>query len=273
MWVVMFTVSRMEGPMSLGCPHCSVDNPASNRFCGQCHMLLPPGGGARPSADEGNPYVEAGPSWTEFPAAPQPRWAAPTAGYAITATALPPYAAATRGSISVVYAGFWRRLGAYIVDRAVTGAMSYALFFVFFAANVRTAGDLAQSDGDGRAAWYLSWSMGLDMLLVLSVLPLYYILFWSLSGATFGCRLACIRVIRTDGGGLSLSRATLRFFGQIVSVVPLVLIAIAVGGRALPAAALVIGFLCIPLSWLWMIWDPRKQAWHDKLADTLVIRE
>lgn len=26
------------------------------------------------------------------------------------------------------------------------------------------------------------------------------------------------------------------------------------------------------LGYLWMLWDPQKQTWHDKITDTVVIR-
>jgi uncharacterized RDD family membrane protein YckC len=27
------------------------------------------------------------------------------------------------------------------------------------------------------------------------------------------------------------------------------------------------------LGFLWMLWDPNKQTWHDKVAQTYVVRE
>ncbi len=48
------------------------------------------------------------------------------------------------------------------------------------------------------------------------------------------------------------------------------------GGRSGPragcwrrfGAALIDGLL---LGYLWMLWDPEKQTWHDKLATTVVV--
>ena len=50
------------------------------------------------------------------------------------------------------------------------------------------------------------------------------------------------------GGLIDMGTALLRYVGYIVSAIPLAL-----------------GFL-------WIIWDPEKQGWHDKIAKTRVIR-
>jgi uncharacterized RDD family membrane protein YckC len=41
-------------------------------------------------------------------------------------------------------------------------------------------------------------------------------------------------------------------------------------GRAL-VAQFISPFLCA-LGFLWAIWDPRKQTWHDKVANSVVIK-
>lgn len=30
--------------------------------------------------------------------------------------------------------------------------------------------------------------------------------------------------------------------------------------------------IALSLGYLWMLWDPKKQAWHDKIAGTIVVR-
>jgi uncharacterized RDD family membrane protein YckC len=30
---------------------------------------------------------------------------------------------------------------------------------------------------------------------------------------------------------------------------------------------------CLMLGALWVLWDPRQQGWHDKLAGTMVVRD
>jgi uncharacterized RDD family membrane protein YckC len=33
-----------------------------------------------------------------------------------------------------------------------------------------------------------------------------------------------------------------------------------------------VGILCVGLGYLWIVIDPRRQGWHDKLVRTLVVR-
>jgi uncharacterized RDD family membrane protein YckC len=68
------------------------------------------------------------------------------------------------------------------------------------------------------------------------------------SGQTVGKRLAQIRVAdATTGEPIGLGRAVVRHVGRWVS-------GIALG-----------------LGYLWMLWDPRRQTWHDKMSGSLVI--
>jgi uncharacterized RDD family membrane protein YckC len=69
---------------------------------------------------------------------------------------------------------------------------------------------------------------------------------WAAAGRTPGKALFGLRVVRTDGTPVRLGRATLRSLAYFFSVVMLV------------------GFL-------WVLADPRRQAWHDKLAGTVVV--
>jgi uncharacterized RDD family membrane protein YckC len=56
-----------------------------------------------------------------------------------------------------------------------------------------------------------------------------------------------IKIISTKRGSISYPQALVRYFGQLLSTVV---------------------FL---LGYLWVIWDAKKQTWHDKMADTIVI--
>jgi uncharacterized RDD family membrane protein YckC len=71
---------------------------------------------------------------------------------------------------------------------------------------------------------------------------------WAVFGRTPGKALFGVRVVRTDGTPVRLGRATIRSLGYLFSVI------------------LFLGFL-------WVLADPRRQAWHDKLAGTLVVYE
>jgi uncharacterized RDD family membrane protein YckC len=68
------------------------------------------------------------------------------------------------------------------------------------------------------------------------------------SGQTVGKRAMNIRVIDFNTGGpIGSSRALIRYLGKLVS-----------------------GFVCL-LGYLWMLWDPEKQTWHDKFAQSVVV--
>lgn len=74
------------------------------------------------------------------------------------------------------------------------------------------------------------------------------ILFWRWKQGTPGKLLLRLRIVDADSGGEpSLRQWCLRYVGYFLSTVPLLL-----------------GFF-------WVLWDPRRQAWHDKLAGTVVI--
>jgi uncharacterized RDD family membrane protein YckC len=69
------------------------------------------------------------------------------------------------------------------------------------------------------------------------------------TGQTLGKKAMNIRVVDAEtGGALGYGKAALRnTIGRIVS-----------------------GFICY-LGYFWALWDPEKQAWHDKIAKTYVV--
>ena len=77
----------------------------------------------------------------------------------------------------------------------------------------------------------------------------YMLYFWTSSGATPGKMAMGLKVVSAETGALlDPGTALLRYVGYIVSGIPLWL-----------------GFL-------WVLWDPEKEAWHDKIAKTRVIK-
>jgi len=77
---------------------------------------------------------------------------------------------------------------------------------------------------------------------------LYFTYFHGSIGQTPGKMLCGLKVVRVDGEPLGFARALLRWAGYLPS-------------------SLVFG-----LGFLWIAWDRNKQAWHDKIAGTRVIR-
>ncbi|HEY4683902.1 MAG TPA: RDD family protein [Candidatus Acidoferrales bacterium] len=69
------------------------------------------------------------------------------------------------------------------------------------------------------------------------------------TGQSWGGKLAGLKVVNADGEPIGFWRALGRNLFAICISWPLVL-----------------------LGFLWVIWDPQKQAWHDKIFRTFVVR-
>ena len=80
------------------------------------------------------------------------------------------------------------------------------------------------------------------------LLLIYRVALWSWKGTTVGGIICRLRVVRMDGKPLAFTDSLVRGLASILSA----------------AAA--------GLGWLWILWDPQRQAWHDKIARTLVVR-
>jgi uncharacterized RDD family membrane protein YckC len=76
----------------------------------------------------------------------------------------------------------------------------------------------------------------------------YHIGFWAWRGTTLGGIIVGLRVVRVQGTELRFADALVRGLTAVFSI-----------------AALGIGCL-------WMLQDPEKQMWHDKIAGTLVVK-
>mgnify|MGYP001117235424 CR=1 FL=1 len=69
------------------------------------------------------------------------------------------------------------------------------------------------------------------------------------NGQTPGKMLMGLRVIRTDGEPIRDADAVLRYIGYLIN-----------------SAVMMLG-------WLWGFFDPQNQGWHDKIAQTFVIKD
>lgn len=76
----------------------------------------------------------------------------------------------------------------------------------------------------------------------------YSVVLWGWKTTTIGGIICHLRVVRVDGAPLTFSDSLVRGLSCIVS--------------ALPAG----------LGWFWILWDPGKQAWHDRIAGTCVVQ-
>ena len=67
-------------------------------------------------------------------------------------------------------------------------------------------------------------------------------------GATIGKMVMALRVTKVNGSKISYSDALLREIAKVLS------------------------FAIFGLGFFWVIWDKKKQGWHDKLAKTVVVK-
>jgi uncharacterized RDD family membrane protein YckC len=129
-------------------------------------------------------------------------------------------------------AGFWVRLGGAIIDGILIGVVASIIEAILGIERDMTTATAAYS-----------W-----VQLILS--GAYFTYFHATAaGQTVGNRALGIRVLDADSGGsLTYGRAFVRFLVSYVS-----------------GLVLLIGYL-------WMLWDSRNQTWHDKVANSLVVK-
>ena len=135
----------------------------------------------------------------------------------------------------LIFAGFWIRAGASIIDTLLLLAVTYPLVTLIY----------------GWAYWTSdSLSSGIWDILLSYVFPaVAVILFWIYKSATPGKMLLGLKVISLgENQKLSSGQAVARYIGYYLSTIVLML-----------------GFI-------WVAFDSRKQGWHDKLTNTAVIR-
>ena len=146
----------------------------------------------------------------------------------------PPYAGPAP-AIATGYASFWQRLLALILDGII----------VSIPANIFAASLGASIAITGGGFHYRSGGSGLQTLFFILYEALL-ITYWN--GQTIGKKAVGIRVVARGGQPVPLGMAFVRCLMKVVSGM----------------------VLC--LGYLWMLWDPNKQTWHDKVADTYVVR-
>lgn len=83
---------------------------------------------------------------------------------------------------------------------------------------------------------------------VFLLLLIYHVTFWTWKGTTVGGIISQLRVVRTDGEPLRFVDAVVRGLSSVFSIV-------------------VLGLGC-----LWILRDPERQAWHDRIAGTYVVK-
>jgi uncharacterized RDD family membrane protein YckC len=141
-------------------------------------------------------------------------------------------------SNQVEYAGFWVRLGATVVDTVLIMVVTIPVLYMVYGSVF--ADPESPDTVRGSVEVLVSW-----------VAPaVATILFWIFRQATPGKMLFALKVVDAETGApLKPGQAIGRYLAYYVSYLPL------------------------GLGILWIVFDSRKRAWHDKLANTVVIRD
>ncbi len=155
--------------------------------------------------------------------------------------ALPPGAQPGATTATLPKAGFWVRVVASMIDSAVLGTVHLILSLIL----ARVALGVAESNSPqiDQAVGIISAILGLVLSITYAVFYIGY------CGQTPGKMALRIKVIRTGGGEVGYGRALLR----------------ETAGKF--ASGILFG-----LGYLMVAFDGQKQALHDKIADTYVIK-
>ncbi len=141
-------------------------------------------------------------------------------------------------------ASFGSRFIAYIIDEVALSVLAWVILIPFG----MMAGLASATESN-----VLGLLTGLSFLIMIPILILlqfvYFGYLWSSSGQSVGMKLLEIRVDDSAGGAISFLRAGLRgTLGYAVS-----------------------GFI-FGLGFIWAAFDPKGEAWHDKIFATRVVR-
>jgi uncharacterized RDD family membrane protein YckC len=133
------------------------------------------------------------------------------------------------------YVGFWARVGAALIDTLMLVIVTLPLTYIAY-------GQVSSPRGN-------AFQGPLDIVINLVLPAVLVVWLWSKLQATPGKMTISARIVDADTGGVpTLTQLVIRYFGYFVSTIPL------------------------GLGLIWVGFDRRKQGWHDKMANTVVIK-
>jgi len=145
-----------------------------------------------------------------------------------------------------LYGGFWRRLGAFIIDLLMISLLCGLMgIMAYIAYKVGLAGHNRKLSFGNASPLMAFFTFG-----VVFLTSAYFIVFHGMSGQTIGKFVLRLRVIGSEREAITYRRALLRWIATVG-----------------------FGLLSFGVSFLWIIWSKEKRGWHDFLARTWVIRE
>ena len=156
------------------------------------------------------------------------------------------------------YAGFWERVAAYLIDGLILsipfGAVVVGLIFAFGGFGMMLHRNAVDAPADPGAALALMAPMfGVLFLGMFVFIALQWLYFAGMESserqATFGKSVMSLRVSNYEGRRISFGHATGRFFAKIVS-----------------------GMIPLAIGYIMAAFTAKKQALHDLIAGTLVLK-
>jgi uncharacterized RDD family membrane protein YckC len=167
----------------------------------------------------------------------------------------PPIAASARVSAPMPYAGFWERVGAYLIDGLILGIpfgiVVIVMIFLFGGFGMMLHRSPAEPGAAAALVAPVFMIFFLGMFVFVGLQWLYFAgMESSPRQATFGKSVMSLRVTNYEGQRISFGHATGRFFAKIVS-----------------------GMVPLAIGYIMAVFTEKKQALHDFIAGTLVLRK
>lgn len=254
--------------MSAPCAVCGQQGPDDARFCGWCGAALT---APAPAESQGDAVAQAAAALRDLSKRCDRCGTANDAsagfchhcGWDLAST--PPVSSA-----HLRPAGFWVRLGAYLLDVILLGVVVGIGVGAAAIAGVVT---------QGNQLW-------VNVVAQVGTV-LYFAISVGLRGASVGKWVLGLRIVRADGSQVSVMRSFFRYVALTLVFLPSglgVILAPSAGrfapGQALfskdftgiSAALLFIGLLTVIVFAIWLTVRQDKRGWHDLLAGTRVVR-
>lgn len=161
---------------------------------------------------------------------------------------------------ALVKAGFWARFAAALIDSIVvgifaapaqialrTGSTTIESCSIDRSGNIDAGGEFT---GLCEVPTGTTWLIfGLLWLAAFIAGVIYYAKLEGGSGQTLGKMALGIKVVDANtGGSIGTGRGVGRYFARFIS-----------------------SLVCM-LGYFWMLWDPQKQTWHDKMTTSYVVK-
>jgi len=169
---------------------------------------------------------------------------------AVCANCKPNYVQRLREGVSAnttgpVYAGFWRRFVAIVVDIILIWIVTIPINWGIMLLGWRSIPAIHGSS-PFTLMFYSFWQWATLITFALEIT--YYVYFISQKGATIGKMLMGVKVVTATGGPVSVGRAFARFFARYLSG------------------------LILWIGYIMAAFDDQKRALHDHICNTRVIR-